>query len=98
MSDTSPLFDQKIIKAGEASFRLVPMEGQDGYLAEMVFPLDGLRVYASRWANPLRVALEAAEEALNALKCEIYAQELNACKPYEKPKFPVEPAEEKKDG
>ena len=99
MTDTNPLFDQKITEAGEASMRLVPMEGRDSYLVEIVFPLDCLRVYASKWVNPLRVALEAAEEALNDLKCQVFNQELNGGKPYEKPKeFPVEHPEEKKDG
>lgn len=92
----NPLFNQKIIKAGEASMRLVLEPGKDSYLVGVVFPLDAFRIYASKFANPLRVALEAADEALNALKCEIFNSELNAGKPYEKPKFPVEPTEEKK--
>ena len=85
MTDTNPLFDQKIIRAGEASMRLVLEPGKDSYLVEIAFPLDAFRIYASKWASPLRVALEAADEALNALKCEIYMQELNEGKPYEKP-------------
>lgn len=84
MSETNPLFDKKIIKAGEVSMRLAPVEGRDSYLVEIVFPLDGFRVYASKFANPLRVALEAADEALNSLKCEIYATELNSGLPMTK--------------
>ena len=98
MSSTNPLFDQKIIKAGDASLRIVHMEGKDSYLVEIHFPLEGFRVYCSKWANPLRCALEAAEEALNELKCQIFNDELNAGKPYEKPKAPQEPLEEKADG
>ena len=91
MSDTNPLFDRKNINAGEVRMGLTPIPGRDSYMVEIVFPLDGFRVYTSKWANPLRVALEAAEEALNELKCEIFNQELNEGKPYEKHK-----AEEKK--
>ena len=93
MTDTNPLFDKKIIEAGEASMRLVLMPTKDSYLVEVVFPLDAFRIYASKWANPLRCALEAAEGALNALKCECFNLELNEGKPYEKPKD-----EENKDG
>ena len=80
MSDTNPLFDKKVIQAGDASMRLVLMETKDSYLVEIVFPLDSFRVYCSKWANPLRTALEAADEAINALKCEIYSTELNSGK------------------
>jgi len=98
MSDTNPLFDKRIVEAGPVRLELSPMPSGASYLVLISFPLDGLRVYASKFVNPLRVALEAAEEALNALKCEIYNQELNEGKPYEKPKLPAEPTEEKKDG
>ncbi|HUX39317.1 MAG TPA: hypothetical protein VMV44_15565 [Rectinemataceae bacterium] len=96
MSETNPLFDKKVIETENVTMHLTPMPGSNYYHVQIIFPLDALRVYASKWANPLRVALEAADEALNALKREIYAQELNEGKPYEKPKFPVEPSEEKK--
>lgn len=94
MSATNPLFDNKALEAGGASMRIVHMEGRDSYLVEIAFPLDGFRVYASKFANPLRVALEAAEEALNFLKCEIFNQELNEGKPMMKTGTP---SEEKKD-
>ena len=92
MTDTNPLFDVKFIKAGDVVLRLVQDDTRLTYNVGIYFPLDSLRVYASKFVNPLRVALEAAGEALNALKCEIYAQELNEGKSYEKPKD-----EEKKD-
>jgi len=84
MTDTNPLFDKKVIQAGDASMRLVLMEGKDSYLVEIVFPLDAFRIYASRWVNPLRVALEAADEALNGLKCQVFNEELNSGKPMTK--------------
>ena len=99
----NPLFNQKIIKAGEASLAVVLTE-LDTYEVQVTFPMDAFRVYASKWNNPLRVALEAADEALNALRCEIFNQELNEGKPYEKPAPPEPDAivyladEEKKDG
>ena len=93
MTDTNPLFDNRIIQVREDTLmRLTPMEGKGSYLVEIIFPLDTFRVYTSKWANPLRVALEAAEEALNELKCQIFNEELNSMKPMMK-----EPAEEKKD-
>lgn len=81
MSETNPLFDRKIIQVGDVSMRLVYMETKDSYLVEIVFPLDDFRIYDSKFANPLRVALEAADEALNELKCEIFNEELNSMKP-----------------
>ena len=73
-----------------------PLPGAEGYYVCVRFSVDNARVEGSQWENPLRVALEVAEEALNELKCAVYNEELNAGKPYEKPKFPVEPSEEKK--
>jgi len=96
MTDTNPLFDKKEIEAGPVKMVLEPthVPGRDVvYQVIISFPLEQMRLYCSKWVNPLRVALEAADEALNALKCEIYAQELNEGKPYEKAKD-----EEKKDG
>jgi hypothetical protein len=85
MSDTNPLFDKRTIQAREDTLmRLTRMEGKGSYLVEIIFPLDDFRVYASKWANPLRVALEAADEALNELKREIYATELNSGLPMTK--------------
>ena len=84
MGATNPLTDNKLVKAGDASIRLVPTETGDSYLVEILFNLASYRVFCSRWANPMRCALEAAEEALNALKCEAFNQELNDGKPYEK--------------
>ena len=98
MSATNPLFDKKMIEAGGAYLKVVPLEDRDAFMVEIHFPLEGFRVYCSKWANPLRCALEAAEEALNQLKCAIFNEELNEGKPYEKPKSPEEPIEEKADG
>lgn len=86
MSDTNPLFDIKFIKAGDVVLRLVQDDTRHTYNVGIYFPLDAFRVYASKFVNPLRVALEAAEEALNALRCECFNLELNEGKPYEKPK------------
>jgi hypothetical protein len=95
MSDTNPLFDKRTIQAREDTLmRLTPMEGKGSYLVEIIFPLDDFRVYSSKWANPLRVALEAAEEALNELKCACFNSDLNEGKPMMKTGTP---AEEKKD-
>lgn len=86
MSDTNPLTDKKIVRAGDSSIRLVPTEGVSGaYLVEILFPLEANRLYCSRFANPMRCALEAAEEALNALKCQCFNLELDEGKPYLKP-------------
>lgn len=90
MSAMNPLFDDKLLKAGETAMRLIPIEGRDAYLVEIVFPLDSLRVFTSKWANPMRVALEAAERAVNELKCECYNRELCSDKPYLKPDVPRE--------
>lgn len=84
MSDTNPLSDLKRIEAGQVKMVLQPtsVPGRDVvYQVIIQFPLESLRVYTSKWANPLRVALEAADEALNELKCEIFNEELNEGKP-----------------
>ena len=92
----NPLFDDKLVKAGEATIRLVPMEGRDSYLVEILFPLEAFRVFTSKWANPMRLALEAAGEALNELRCECYNAELCSDKPYLKPDVPRETHDEEK--
>ena len=84
MSATNPLFDNKVIEADGATLRVIPIEGRDSYLVEIRFPLDGFRTYTSKWTNPLRVALEAADEALNGLKCQVFNEELNSGKPMTK--------------
>jgi len=87
MTDTNPLFDKKEIEAGPVKMVLEPthVPGRDVvYQVIISFPLEQMRLYCSKWVNPLRVALEAAEEALNSLKCEIYATELNSGLPMTK--------------
>ena len=78
------------VSAGEAKIRMVPMTGRDAYVVEVVFPMDTLAVEASEWANPMRVALDAAEAVLNELKCACFNEELNSCRRYRKDKASAE--------
>lgn len=87
------MIEFKTESGAEISMALLP--DVNAYYVCIRFSVDGLRVDESPWANPLRPALDAAEEALNELKCAFYNEELNSDRPYKKSQLHVEHPEEK---